>query len=146
MTHHVYTHFPPFLTDPIPSLLICFICSPALAAGASGRQNLPCMMARANLSPRSNVGKRRMWKLRLLIHRFVVTSTFAPGMSADSIALPGLITKACPHTGIMPLPEGIYSPLLQTKFLYRSNWILTSLFPNFQVIIYVIHPLSGYIS
>ena len=144
MTPHVYTYFPPFFTDPIRSLLICFICSPALAAGASGRQNLPCRMVRANPRPRLNAGKRRMWKLRLLIHRFAVTSTFAPGMSADSIALPGLITKASPHVGIMPLPEGIYSLSLQTKFSHRSNWILTSLFPNIKVIIYVIHPPSGY--
>ena len=53
--------------------------------------------------------KRRMWRPQ--IHLLAVTSTLAPGMSANSIALPGLITKTCRHARPMPLPEGTHCPL-----------------------------------
>lgn len=103
---------PPSLFSAVPVLSSCTISSPGHteAARASGSKNHPCGVVRARPSPRANGTKRRMWRPQ--IHRLAVTSTLAPGMSVDSIAPPGLLTKTRPCARPMPLPEGTYCPLL----------------------------------
>ena len=115
----------PSLFSAVPVLSSCTISSPghAEAARASGSKNHPCGVVRARPSPRANGTKRRMWRPQ--IHRLAVTSSLAPGMSADSIAPPGLLTKTRLYARPMPLLEGTYYPLLS-----RITSLITQLYAD----------------